>query len=58
MSFDYALAYQQVRKYLGKHQDSFTQAIDFENDINKRKSFPSEVFLATALQKLLVKKSG
>ena len=57
VSFDYELAYQQVRKYLGKHQDSFTQAIDFENDINKQKSFPSEVFLATALQKSIGKEA-
>ncbi|WP_255433337.1 hypothetical protein [Pantoea sp. B9002] len=57
MSFDYELAYQQVRKYLGKHQDSFTQAIDVENDINKQKSFPSEVFLAAALQKSIGKEA-
>lgn len=57
VSFDYELAYQQVRKYLGKHHDTFTQAIDFENDINKRKSFPSEVFLATALQKSIGKEA-
>lgn len=56
MSFDYELAYQQVKKYLGKHQDSFTEAIDFENDINKRQSFHSEVFFASALQNCIGKK--
>jgi len=55
VSFDYEKAFQQVKKYLGKHQDSFTQAIDLEKDINKRKSFHSEVFFASALQKCIGK---
>lgn len=55
MSFDYELAYQQVKKYLGRHQDSFTQGINFENDINKQQSFHSEVFFASTLQKCVGK---
>nr|WP_202112690.1 hypothetical protein [Gilliamella sp. Pas-s95] len=57
MSLDYELKYQQVKKYLGKRQDSFTQAIDFKNDINKRQSFYSELFLAAALQKCIGKEA-
>ncbi|NTZ41014.1 hypothetical protein EXW94_25790 [Enterobacter sp. JMULE2] len=58
MSFDYELAYQQVKQYLGRHQDSFIQEINLENDINKRLSFPSEVFFASILQKCIGKKNG
>lgn len=56
MRFNYELAYQQVRKYLGKHQISFSQAIDSENSVNKRESFYSEVFFASALKKCIDRK--
>lgn len=52
MSFNYELAYQQVRKYLGKHQISFSQAIDSENSVNKRESFYSEVFFCICFEKM------
>ena len=51
MRFDYELAFQQVKKFLGRNQDSLDQEIELENDINKRQSFLSEVFFACALQK-------
>lgn len=55
MSFDYELAYQQVKKYLGRYQDSFVEEIEFEKDINKRQSFLSEIFFASTLQKCIGK---
>lgn len=56
MSFNYEQAYQQVRKSLGKHQISFSQAIDSESSVNKRESFYSEVFFASALKKCIDRK--
>ncbi|WP_414671593.1 hypothetical protein [Escherichia coli] len=56
MSFNYEQAYQQVRKYLGKHQISFSQAIDSESSVNKRESFYSEVFFVSALKKCIDRK--
>ncbi|HDW3958419.1 TPA: hypothetical protein RMT51_004454 [Escherichia coli] len=55
VSFNYEQGYQQVRKYLGKNQVSFAQAIDSENSLDKRKAFYSEVFFATVLQKSIDK---
>lgn len=55
MSFNYEQGYQQVRKYLGKNQVSFAQAIDSGNSLDKRKAFYSEVFFATVLQKSIDK---
>jgi hypothetical protein len=55
MRFDYELAFQQVKKFLGRHQDTLEQEIEFEKDLNKRLSLYSEIFFASALQKCIGK---